>query len=190
MGGGHGQPERAAVGKNMDPFATLGIARRFAVDLVALEKVHRELSRALHPDRYVGATASARRAALAKAVEVNEAWRTVRDPVRRAEALLALSGTVVEEGREPKPDPAFLLEMLERREELADAKQAGDAKIVQRLAAGVASRAQEVERSLAEGFVAGETRALVALVGQLRFYRRFLDEVSAIEDATQDEPAA
>ena len=40
----------------MDPFATLGIARAFDVDLAAVEKMHRELSRALHPDRYVGAS--------------------------------------------------------------------------------------------------------------------------------------
>ena len=39
----------------VDPFATLGVPRRFDVDLAAVEKTHRELSRALHPDRYVGA---------------------------------------------------------------------------------------------------------------------------------------
>ena len=166
----------------MDPFATLGIARRFEVDLSVVEKVHRELSRALHPDRYIGASASERRAALEKAVEVNEAWRTVRDPLRRAEALLALSGAGVEEGREPQPHPDFLLEMLERREELADARQARDLDAVRRLATSVASRAQEVERSLGAGFAAGETRTLVPLLGQLRFFRRFLDEVGAIED--------
>ncbi|HLK38036.1 MAG TPA: Fe-S protein assembly co-chaperone HscB [Polyangiaceae bacterium] len=166
----------------MDPFATLGIARRFEVDLSVVEKVHRELSRALHPDRYVGASASERRAALEKAVEVNEAWRTVRDPLRRAEALLELSGAKVEEGREPRPEPEFLLEMLERREELADARQARDLAAVRRLATSVASRGQEVVRSLGAGFTAGETRTLVPLLGQLRFFRRFLDEVSAIED--------
>ena len=57
----------------MDPFATLGIDRRFDVDLPALEKRHRELSRALHPDRFADAGASERKATLAKAVEVNEA---------------------------------------------------------------------------------------------------------------------
>ena len=63
----------------MDPFSILGIARNYAIDPAAVEKRHRELSRALHPDRFVGAGASERRAALAKAVEVNEAWRIVRE---------------------------------------------------------------------------------------------------------------
>ena len=86
----------------MDPFAILGIARSFDVDVKAVEKTHRELSRALHPDKYAGAGPSERRAALTKAVEVNEAWRAVRDPVKRAEALFSLAGIVVGETNEPK----------------------------------------------------------------------------------------
>src|SRR5258708_14052283 len=96
----------------MDPFATLGMARGFEIDLGAVERAHRELSRALHPDKFVRAGASERRAALDKAVEVNEAWRIVRDPIRRAEALLRLAGVVVVEGRDQKTDPAFLMDML------------------------------------------------------------------------------
>jgi molecular chaperone HscB len=172
----------------MDPFATLGIAQAFDVDLAAVEKVHRELSRALHPDRYVGASPSERRASLAKAVEVNEAWRVVRDPIRRAEALLALHGVGTVEGHREgedgrtKPDPAFLMDMLEQREALAEAKQSKDLEAVRRLAAAIEERARSVERGLAEGFAQGQAATLAGKVGELKFYRRFLDEVSAIED--------
>jgi len=48
----------------MDPFETLGLAPKFDVDLKAAESRHRELSRALHPDRYVKAPAAERRMAL------------------------------------------------------------------------------------------------------------------------------
>jgi molecular chaperone HscB len=172
----------------MDPFATLGIARAFDVDLAAIEKVHRDLSRALHPDRYVGAPPSERRAALAKAVEVNEAWRIVRDPIRRADALLALRGVDHGEGHGEgnggarKADPAFLMDMLEQREALSEAKQSKDLEAVRRLAAAIEERARGVERALTEGFARGEAGSLVGKVGELKFYRRFLDEVSAIED--------
>jgi molecular chaperone HscB len=166
----------------MDPFATLGVPRDFDVDLAVVEKTHRELSRALHPDRFVGAGASERRAALGKAVEVNEAWRVVRDPIRRAEALLKLAGVAVGEGNEPKADPEFLMEMLELREALAEARQARDLPSVRRMAQVIESRAAAVERQLAEGFAQGDPAPLVARVGELRFFRRFLEEVSAIED--------
>jgi molecular chaperone HscB len=170
----------------LDPFETLGLARRFDVDLAAVEKTHRELSRALHPDRFVASGVSERRTALAKAVEVNEAWRIVRDPIRRAEALLRLAGAETVEGAEPTARPELLMEMLELREALGDAKQARDVGAVRKMAADVESRARGVERSLAEGFARGTARgeavALSTWVGELRFYRRFLDEVSAIED--------
>jgi molecular chaperone HscB len=174
-----------------DPFATLGLGRAFDVDLAAIEKVHRELSRALHPDRYVGASASERRAALAKAIEVNEAFRVVRDPIRRADALLALvapGGAVSGEESATKADPEFLMEMLEQREALSDARQARDLEAVRRMASLIEERARGVERELSLGFaqrlpvVQERATSLASKVGELRYYRRFLDEVSAIED--------
>jgi molecular chaperone HscB len=170
----------------MDPFATLGIAHAFDIDLAAVEKVHRELSRALHPDRYVGASPSERRASLEKAVEVNEAWRVVRDPIRRAEALLALKGVATREGPgAPTADPAFLMDMLEQREALSEARQSKDLEAVRRMSAAIGERARAVERALAEGFARSPSDGVDGLavkVGELKFYRRFLDEVSAIED--------
>jgi molecular chaperone HscB len=168
----------------MDPFATLGIPATFDVDLASVEKTHRELSRALHPDRYVSASASERRAALAKAVEVNEAWRVVRDPIERAAAILALRGVATGEGQghEARQDPAFLMEMMEQREALAEARAARDAAAVRRLAAEAEERSRAVERALSEGFARGEAGSLAGKLGELRFYRRLLDEVSAVED--------
>jgi molecular chaperone HscB len=169
----------------MDPFATLGIERKFDIDLPAVEKTHRELSRALHPDRFAASGASERQMALSRAVLVNESWRAVRDPIRRAEALFALAGVAVGEDREPKPSPALLMDMLEQREALADAKGAHDTKAVQSLARAIESRASAVEGALARGFArsdGSDLRELVPKLGELRFYRRFLDEVRAIED--------
>jgi len=166
----------------MDPFETLGIAHTFDIDLAVVERTHRDLSRALHPDRYVGASATERRVALAKAIEVNEAWRIVRDPLRRAEALLQLSGVAIGDDREPPGDPEFLASMLEQREALAEARSARDLDAVRRLAHVVQERLRDAEAQLSRGFARGEARPLLARLGEARFYRRFLDEVSAIED--------
>jgi molecular chaperone HscB len=158
---------------------------RFDVDMGTAERKHRALSRALHPDKYVGAGERDRRTALAKAVEVNEAWRIVRDPVRRAEALLKLRGLDPAEGREPKLTQEFLMEMLELREALDDAKRAHDLKAVRAMAVDIQARVRDVEQALSEGFRRSdrdEGKVLVGRLGELRFFRRFLDEVSAIED--------
>lgn len=170
----------------MDPFSILGVDKRFDLDLAAVEKTHRELSRALHPDRFAGAGAAERREALDKAASVNEAWRALRDPVTRAEALFAALGVPVGDGHEPKASPAFLMEMLEEREALQEARQKKDLDQVSALGAKVEARMKDAEAKLAQGFRVGaraeDVRPLLGLLGELRFYRRFLEEVSAIED--------
>ncbi len=166
-----------------DPFETLGAPRVFRLDLRALEKTHRDLSRALHPDKYVSRGASERREALARAVEVNEAWRVVRDPIRRAEALFALAGVPVGETNEPKPGPELLMQMMEEREALDDARK--DAAKVKALTETIEARKAAVESRL--GAVFDESKGDAAklapslpLLGELRYYRRFLEEASAI----------
>jgi molecular chaperone HscB len=176
----------------MDPFATLGIERTFDIDLAAVEKTHRELSRALHPDRHSQGGATERRYALSKAIEVNEAWRIVKDPIRRAEALFRLAGIAVGEANEPKADPDLLMEMMEHRESLAEAKETHDVGAARAIAKPIEARVVAAEKALSEGFrvAKGEKDSLVPLVprlGELRFYRRFLDEVSELEDSAVEE---
>lgn len=171
----------------LDPFATLGAPRRFDLDLAQLEKTHRELSRALHPDKFVGTGATERRAALEKAATVNEAWRVVRDPVKRAEALFRLAGIAVGETNEPKASPAFLMEVMEQREALAEARAARDLDKVNALGEAMKLREKETEARLAKGFESTtDVVALVPLLGELRFYRRFLEEVDAIQEEAAD----
>jgi molecular chaperone HscB len=174
----------------MDPFATLGLPRQYDVDLASIEKTHRELSRALHPDKYAGAGASERRDSLERAVAVNEAFRIVRDPVRRAEALFQLAGVPVGENVEPKSDPSFLMEMLEQREALAEARDARDLARLHALVAEVEARAVATQEELGRGFADASPGALSELVkklGNLRFFRRFLEEASALEESLLDE---
>jgi molecular chaperone HscB len=171
----------------MDPFATLGLERSYRLDLRAVEKTHRELSRALHPDRYVSTGASERREALEKAVLVNEAWRVVRDPIRRAEALFKLAGILVGDTHEPKPAASLLMDMMEQRETLAEARSKRDVAALDKLVHEMTARQSAIEATLAQAFEAshGEKDALVPLVaklGELRYYRRFLEEASAIAD--------
>lgn len=175
-----------------DPFSILGVTPRFDIDLTELEAKHRELSRTLHPDRYVGRPSAERRMALSKAIEVNEALRVLKDPVRRAEALLGRRGVELPEGEEPEPSEDLLMEVLELREELASARDSRDLVRVEELAGAVEAREAGVLTLLAKAFSALDEHpvktppdAVVHIsekLGELRYYRRFLEEVRAIED--------
>jgi molecular chaperone HscB len=170
-----------------DPFETLGVEARFDLDLGALERRHRDLSKTLHPDRYVNATAAERRMALGRAIDVNAAYRMVKDPVKRAEALAARAGLEMSETSEPKASPGLLMEMMEAREELSEA--AADQKIERVTELGERMRAREasIVGELGKGFGAAagdreQVRALLPKLGELRYVRRFIDEASAIEE--------
>lgn len=176
-----------------DPRATafdvLGVPRRFSIDLAAAEAAYKSLARAVHPDRFARADPQARRAAMQRTVQLNESWRTLRDPIRRAEYLVRLAGIDVggEEGtvkrdaeggktRIPVPQD-LLMETLELREALADARADDDAAKVASLAADVQ---RKLDRALADAgarWDAGEPAEQVAreLVA-VRYYQRFLEE--------------
>jgi molecular chaperone HscB len=154
-----------------DPFQTLGVEPAYELDSSELERRHRELSRALHPDRFAGRPASERRQALSRAIEVNEAFRRLRDPVRRGEALLERLGVRREEGREPRPDASFLMGVMELREALSDVRRRKDLEAQTKASLGARFQARPFDADAVE-------RSL----GELRYYRRFLEEAALVED--------
>jgi molecular chaperone HscB len=179
-----------------DHFAVLGVERRFDLDAGALEGRYKELSRKLHPDRFAKADPRARKAALQRTVQLNEAWRALKDPLKRAEYLLELGGVKIatDDGGARSggvaASPALLMEILELREELGDARAAKDDAKVARLGAAMRSRADAAKARVAAGLTGASTTAALEDVARelvaLRYYQRFIDEVVAHEDASED----
>jgi molecular chaperone HscB len=166
------------------PFELLGVPALFALDEQELEKRHRDLSRALHPDRYTGRPSSERREALSRAISVNEAFRKLRDPLSRAEALLQQLGSEVSETNQPKPDPALLMQVMEEREALASARRAGDRARIEGIAATAAGRAEDAAERMADAFSEEPIPVdrVLKLLGELRYLRRLKEEAGAALD--------
>jgi molecular chaperone HscB len=168
----------------LDPFEALGVEPTFNLDLGLLEQRHRDLSRTLHPDRHAASGAAERRMALGRAIEVNEAFRALKDPVRRAEALLARRGVASGEGKEPPASPALLMEVMERREALADIRQTKNEPALARLVNEVRAVEARTQAALSEQFAlpAANSAEILKRIGELRYYRRFLEEAGTIAD--------
>ena len=119
--------------------------------------------------------------ALGKVMAVNEAARALKDPIRRAEALIARGGVAIGETEEPKPTPDFLMDILEQREALSEAGDAKDRAVIAQLAEVIRARMKATEEALGSALVPAATaeslRPLLPRLGELRYYRRFLDEV-------------
>jgi molecular chaperone HscB len=80
-----------------DYFAFFGLDRILNVDVEALERDMYALSRKLHPDLYVRSSEKERRWSLEQSSQLNDAYRTLRDPIERTEYLLKLEGLKPEE---------------------------------------------------------------------------------------------
>jgi len=102
-------------------FELFGLSPAFALDKQALEKAYREIQSQVHPDRFAHAGDAERRASLQWTTRVNEAYRTLQDPVQRAKHILELHGVDVEFETNTQMPTDFLLQQLELREELEQA---------------------------------------------------------------------
>ena len=78
-------------------FAIFSLPLHLVIDTAALEKSFYALSRKLHPDRFAAKPAAEQEAALAASSELNDAYRTLKDPIARTEYLLTLEGVALEE---------------------------------------------------------------------------------------------
>ncbi len=94
-----------------DYFEFLGMERRLSIDPADLERRFYQLSRLLHPDRYVRRSATERQNSLEATAILNDAYRVLRDPVRRAEYVLK-ENPATSSDRLPAP-PELLEEVFE-----------------------------------------------------------------------------
>jgi len=107
------------VSKEADYFTCLGFPRRLTIDPQKLEAKFYELSRAFHPDFYQNKSETEQAISLSNAATLNTAYRTLRDPIQRAEYLLAIEAGAVKEIRTTPPADLFeeILELQETLEE-------------------------------------------------------------------------
>jgi len=90
----------------MDFFTLFSLPRHLHIDTAALEKSFYAQSRKLHPDRFAAKPVAEQEAALAASSQLNDAYRTLRDPITRTEYLLSLEGIQLEEQSRAATDAA------------------------------------------------------------------------------------
>jgi molecular chaperone HscB len=105
-------------------FELFGLSPAFGLETEALERSYRQIQAQVHPDRFAHAGAAERRASLQWTTRVNEAYRTLKDPVQRAKHLLELHGVDVAFETNTAMPPDFLMQQMELREALEEAKDA------------------------------------------------------------------
>src|SRR6266516_6822868 len=103
----------------MDYFEVFGLPRQLGIDTLPLEKKFYELSRKYHPDYFTTASRSEKTQAVRMTALLNDAYRTLRHPIRRVEYLLSLYGFKSDGSKVPQ---ALLMEVFEINEQLEEVK--------------------------------------------------------------------
>ncbi|MCX5661726.1 MAG: hypothetical protein NTW19_18765 [Planctomycetota bacterium] len=183
-----------------DPFALLGLPRRFDLDLAELQRRFIQASSANHPDRFTDPLDQAD--AADRSAAINEAHRALLDPQSRAEALLDLLAAQAKGAGAPAAPadakalpPNLLMEMMEAREKMEEAEASGDQPALAELAAW--ARRERDERLVALGAALTQAAALpindharlgAALqsarleLNAIRYFRRMIDQSPETRD--------
>ncbi|GAA6152986.1 Fe-S protein assembly co-chaperone HscB [Pseudoteredinibacter isoporae] len=173
-------------------FALYQLDPGFDIDIAALKKTHRQLQMQCHPDKFAAGSAQEQRLAVQAMAYVNQAFDTLSVNVKRAEYLLELAGLDSNLENQTHQDPAFLMQQMEWREELAELRQlirqdeaAADTKLQ-----ALMSNQKTLEKNIESEFVAlyeqGDYKACVAPLAKMHFTSKFAKELRAVEDELLD----
>ncbi|MEN9314134.1 MAG: hypothetical protein RIS35_527 [Pseudomonadota bacterium] len=164
-------------------FELFGLPERFSLDPAELDRAYRAVQSAVHPDRFAAAGDTDRRIAMQLATQVNEAYRTLRNPTGRAAYLCELNGADPQIHSNTAMPAGFLVQQMEWRERLDDASASRRRDELGRLREELEAARHDLLRELASSLDdAGDFPAAAGWVRQLMFIDRFAVEVDDTEE--------
>jgi molecular chaperone HscB len=157
----------------MDHFARLGLPAALDVEPASLDKAYFALQRQWHPDRFVSRPAAERARASTEAAALNDAYRTLKDPLSRAIYLAGLNGVEMPAEGKTIDDPDLLMEAMETREALHEA---ATPEAVEALAENAAADYRKALQDLGSLFLAKDNAAIRKALLRLRYLDKFAGE--------------
>lgn len=166
-------------------FDLFGLPVSYVLDTGELAERYRELQKVVHPDRYASASDQEQRLALQQATQVNEAYETLKSPLRRAMYMLEIHGVELNQDTATVSDGAFLMQQMELREAIAELRGEDDphARLDQLLReigglikAQVAQLAVQLETPGSEQFLTAAES-----VSKMQFLNKLYAEAEAVE---------
>ncbi|HCI12553.1 MAG: Fe-S protein assembly co-chaperone HscB [Gallionellales bacterium GWA2_60_142] len=162
-------------------FQLFGLPQSFALDATQLDQHYRALQTQVHPDKSAHLSEAEQRLAMQHSTQVNEAYQTLRNSLRRARYLLSLQGVDTQEETNTAMPVDFLMEQMEWREAVAEAD---DVSVLDELEARLHRETRVLENELAGKLDNEKNYADAAgLVRKLRFMEKLAEEIHSAYDA-------
>ena len=164
-------------------FELFGLPPGFSLDQEMLEKVYRDIQSQVHPDRFAHAGDAERRASLQWTTRVNEAYRTLKSPVQRGKHLLELHGVDVAFETNTAMPAEFLMQQMELREKLEEAK---DSSSLDGLRKELSGQKRNLETEIARQIDSEKNyKGAADLVRKLMFFERLDEEIDSAYEAIE-----
>jgi len=160
----------------MDHFARLGLPAALELEPATLDRAYFALQRQWHPDRFVAKPAEERAKASTEAAALNDAYRTLKDPLSRSFYLATLKGVDLPGDGKTIDDPELLMGAMDAREELQEATSVAEVDALARFAR------EDLEKGLAglgSLFLANDKGAIRKALLRLRYLDKFAEEARA-----------
>ena len=167
-------------------FELFHLPQQFAVDAKALDTAYREVQNQVHPDKFVSGSDAEKRVAMQWATRANEAYQTLRSPLRRASYLCELNGIDLQTESNTAMPMAFLMQQMEWREALDAARSTHDIDAVQRLESELKTALQDELAEIATQFNQNEVSAAAEGVRKLMFLDKLKEEIAQLYETLEN----
>ncbi|MGZ9046838.1 MAG: Fe-S protein assembly co-chaperone HscB [Telluria sp.] len=157
----------------------------FALDMGALDTAYRDVQGRVHPDRFVNATDAEKRVAMQWATRANEAYQTLRNPQKRAQYLCELNGVDLKTESNTAMPMDFLMQQMEWREALGEARASKDADALDALDEQVRQARKSRMAQIGTQLDGGDYEHAAQGVRALMFLEKFSEEVQYAFEALE-----
>lgn len=170
-----------------NPFALFDLPVAFQVDSALLNERYLALQKSLHPDNFSAASAQEQRLAIQKSAEINDALRILKDPITRADSIIAINTGEAENPEEKSNnDIDFLMQQMEWRETLENIENRKDTDELTAFAQEINQIRHAILSELSTALTEQQWDIARAITDKLRFIKKLQTEIERVEETLLD----
>ena len=170
-----------------NPFALFDLPVAFQVDSALLNECYLALQKSLHPDNFSAASAQEQRLAIQKSAEINDALRILKDPITRADSIIAINTGETENPEEKSNnDIDFLMQQMEWRETLENIENRKDTDELTAFTQEINQIRHAILSELSTALDAQQWDIARAITDKLRFIKKLQAEIERVEETLLD----
>ena len=170
-----------------NPFALFDLPVAFQVDSALLNERYLTLQKSLHPDNFSAASAQEQRLAIQKSAEINDALRILKDPITRADSIIAINTGETENPEEKSNnDIDFLMQQMEWRETLENIEKRKDTDELTAFTQEINQIRHVILSELSTALDAQQWNIARAITDKLRFIKKLQTEIERVEETLLD----